>query len=254
MKKYCLWSFYLLIFITLCWNCSADKGIIVSEKRDVLSVGSIIGLKPEYKERYIILHKHTFPGVLERLSKSNITNYSIFLKDEILFSHFEYIGSDFEKDMALIGDEVTKEWWKLTDPMQEPLDSRIEGEWWAKLDLLYRMDSSKVSYQNAQRVAFYGNLKNENKERLSIYLNEIDDKFRALLLNNNIQNWTVYRKNSAVYFYYEYSGNDIDRDCKELENSAAFRLFKAKIEPLFEPAADDTKQIWYGMNEVFHTD
>ena len=77
--------------------------------------GSLIGLKPEFEERYIILHKHTFPEVLDRIYKSNIRNYTIFLKDGILFSFLEYIGNNYEADMEKIGqDKVTREWWKLT--------------------------------------------------------------------------------------------------------------------------------------------
>ncbi|MBC8186425.1 L-rhamnose mutarotase [candidate division KSB1 bacterium] len=97
--------------------------------------GSLIGVKKEFEERYIILHKHIFPGVLDRIHKCNISNYSIFLKDGILFSHFEYIGSDFAADMEAMADETTEEWWKLTDPMQEPPEDRKEGEWWASIVL-----------------------------------------------------------------------------------------------------------------------
>lgn len=96
--------------------------------------GSIIGLRPEYTDRYIALHANTFPGVLRRISRSNIRNYSIFLLDGVLFSHLEYVGTDHAADMAAIGtDETTRQWWSLTDPMQAPLAERREGEWWADL-------------------------------------------------------------------------------------------------------------------------
>ena len=96
--------------------------------------GSLIRVKPEYEERYIILHKHTFPGVLEQIHLVNIRNYSIFLNDGMLFSYFEYIGDDFKADMERIADETTKEWWKLTDPCQVPLADRAEGDWWADME------------------------------------------------------------------------------------------------------------------------
>ena len=100
-----------------------------------MRVGSLIKLKPEYEERYIILHKHTFPGVLDRIRKSNIRNYSIFLRDGMLFSYWEYIGGEYDGVIEEIGrDDVTKEWWKLTDPMQEPLETRKEGERWASME------------------------------------------------------------------------------------------------------------------------
>ena len=76
-------------------------------------LGSLIRLKPEYEERYIILHRHTFPSVLERIRNSNIRNYSIFLHDGMLFSFYEYVGNDYADDMEKIGaDPVTRDWWK----------------------------------------------------------------------------------------------------------------------------------------------
>jgi L-rhamnose mutarotase len=108
--------------------------------------GSLIKLKPEYEEQYIILHKHTFPGVLDRIQKSNIRNYSIFLRDGLLFSYFEYIGNDYMGDMAKIGqDPVTQEWWKLTDPMQEPLETRKQGEWWASMEEIFHGGKKHMS-------------------------------------------------------------------------------------------------------------
>lgn len=115
---------------------------------------SLIKLKPEYAERYIVLHKHTFPGVLERIARSNIHNYSIFLHEDMLFSHFEYKGEDYDKDMALMADETTKEWWSLTDPMQEPLTDRKEGEWWAGTEQLALWENPVSCECKCRRQAF----------------------------------------------------------------------------------------------------
>lgn len=105
------------------------------------TLGSIIGLKKEFEERYIALHNHTFPEVLERIHNSNISDYSIFHRDGILFSHMVYAGNDYESDMKAMGtDKSTREWWKLTDPMQEPLHFRKENEWWAGIQLWYIND------------------------------------------------------------------------------------------------------------------
>ena len=99
--------------------------------------GSIIRLKPEYEERYKSLHRNTFPGVLDRISRSNITRYSIFLNDGMLFSQMIYNGNDYISDMTEMGkDQVTRDWWLLTDPMQEPVAGHLEGEWWAGLGTL----------------------------------------------------------------------------------------------------------------------
>ena len=58
-----------------------------------------------------------------------------------LFSYFEYVGSDFAADMAaMAADPRTQEWWKITDPCQEPLPDRAEGEWWAAAEEVFHVD------------------------------------------------------------------------------------------------------------------
>jgi L-rhamnose mutarotase len=71
----------------------------------------------------------------------NIRNYSIYFKDGYLFSYFEYHGDDFEADMKkMAADPKTQAWWKLTDPCQEPLETRKEGEWWASMEEVFHTD------------------------------------------------------------------------------------------------------------------
>jgi L-rhamnose mutarotase len=236
-------------------NCKVkDADVFQPKSENIQRYGSLIKVKKKFEERYIILHKHTFPGVLERLKKSNITNYSIFLLDGVLFSHFEYVGTDFNKDMELMGNEVTKDWWKLTDPMQEPFENRKEGEWWASAELLYQMNTSKTAYQKAQRLAFVGELKEGQLAALKNHLNNIENSYVQLILSANIQNWTIYEKDGKVYFYYEYVGIDLRKDISDFEKTVGFQDFSNKIGPLFKSATSDNNQIWIYMKEVFHTD
>jgi L-rhamnose mutarotase len=74
-------------------------------------VGSVIGLPAANAAEYERLHREVWPGVQEQISRSNIRNYSIFRFGEVLFSYFEYVGDDFEADMAaMAADPVTQEW------------------------------------------------------------------------------------------------------------------------------------------------
>ncbi|WP_417524917.1 L-rhamnose mutarotase [Marinovum sp.] len=105
-------------------------------------MGHVIGLKPEHLAQYKRLHADVWPEVLARLRASNITNYTIFLREPemLMFSYWEYTGSDFEADNAAIAaDPVTQEWWKVCGPMQQPLDSRAEGEWWAPMEEVFHL-------------------------------------------------------------------------------------------------------------------
>jgi L-rhamnose mutarotase len=102
---------------------------------------SVIRLKPEKEEEYRRLHAAAWPGVLAALQRAHIGNYSIFLRDGLLFSYLEYSGEDYAADTAAIAeDPVTQEWWALTDPCQQPLDSAAEGEWWAPAEEVFHLD------------------------------------------------------------------------------------------------------------------
>ena len=85
-----------------------------------------------------------------------MTNYSIYLRDGLLFSYLEYVGEDYESDMKAVDDDRdTQEWWKLTDPMQAPLPVHPQTEWWANMDLLYTYNASiNTAGSSSRRIAY----------------------------------------------------------------------------------------------------
>ena len=106
-------------------------------KRD----GSVIKVKPEKLDEYIALHADPWPEVLQMIRACNIQNYSIYYKDGLLFSYFEYIGEDYDADMKkMAADPKTQAWWKLTDPCQEPVETAKPGEWWAGMEEVFHSD------------------------------------------------------------------------------------------------------------------
>jgi L-rhamnose mutarotase len=102
---------------------------------------SVIRLKPEREAEYRRLHAEVWPAVQKQISRSNIRNYTIFFRDGFLFGYFEYVGSDYEADMAAMGeDPETRRWWTFTDPCQEPVKSAGPNEWWAPMEELFHLD------------------------------------------------------------------------------------------------------------------
>lgn len=108
--------------------------------------GSVIGLRAEKLAEYKKLHAAVWPAVAKQIEQANIRNYSIYLRklpdgDFYLFSYFEYVGDDFQADMAkMAADASTKKWWKVTDPCQQPLADRKPGEWWASMEEVFHQD------------------------------------------------------------------------------------------------------------------
>src|SRR5688500_20356439 len=83
---------------------------------------SCVRLRPEYRERYLELHGQVWPEVESTLAAANIRNYTIFLRGDMLFSYYEYVGTDRAADHARIrADPATLRWSKLTHPSQRRL-------------------------------------------------------------------------------------------------------------------------------------
>jgi len=101
----------------------------------------VIRLRPEHEVEYRRLHANVWPSVLATLRRVGVRNYSIFLRDGLLFSYLEYTGDDWAAAQAEIAaDPDTQRWWQLTDPMQEPLKTAAEGEWWAPAAEVFHLD------------------------------------------------------------------------------------------------------------------
>lgn len=109
-------------------------------------VAQTVRLRPEHREEYLRLHSAVWPGVEAALRAANIRNYSIFLREDMLFGYFEYHGDNFEADMATIAaDPATQDWWKRTDPCQESSADTGTGGTWSDLTEIWHLGEAGTS-------------------------------------------------------------------------------------------------------------
>jgi len=103
--------------------------------------GQVIRLKPGVLEEYARYHATVWPEVLATITACNIRNYSIYHRDGVLFAYFEYVGKDFDADMAkMAADPMTQKWWAVMKPLQDPFPNRAEGEWWSDMKEVFHAD------------------------------------------------------------------------------------------------------------------
>lgn len=107
---------------------------------------SVTEVLPEKLSEYKQLHANPWPAVLQRLTSSNVRNYSIQFRTfddgrHFLFSYFEYAGSDFDSDMAAIAADVeTQRWWDVCKPCLKPFNGLPPGDCWAPMEELFYHD------------------------------------------------------------------------------------------------------------------
>lgn len=103
--------------------------------------GMMIRVKPGKIAEYQRLHAAVWPGVVEMIRACHIRHYSIYHKDGVLFSYFEYHGDDFAADMArMAADPATQRWWDVCKPLLDPLETRGPDEFWASMEEVFHAD------------------------------------------------------------------------------------------------------------------
>ncbi len=101
----------------------------------------MIRLKRDYIKEYTWYHQQPREELQNVMLKHGMRNHSIYIHDDMLVSIFDYVGEDYEADMAAIGSyQVTQDWLKIMDPMMEPLDTRKPGEFWTFLEEITHFD------------------------------------------------------------------------------------------------------------------
>ncbi len=103
--------------------------------------GMVTKVKPEKAEEYDRLHSAVWPKVLAMIKQCQIQNYSIYRRNDLLFSYFEYIGEDFEADMKkMAADPTTQEWWTHCSPCFDPIDNSVEKGWWIEMNEIFHLE------------------------------------------------------------------------------------------------------------------
>ena len=103
----------------------------------------VLKLRPEYRDDYVRHHAAVWPGVLAQIRRSNIRNYSIYLREpeNLLFGYWEYSGTDYAADMKVLdGLAISRKWLALTDPCQAKLPTARDGEWWSFMPEIFHLD------------------------------------------------------------------------------------------------------------------
>ena len=103
--------------------------------------GMVVNVHPERREDYLRLHREVWPGVEAAMRDNGMRNFSIWIIENTLFGYYEWVGDDYEAGQARIkADELSQQWWALTDPCQTPFGDAPDGVIWREMELAWHMD------------------------------------------------------------------------------------------------------------------
>ena len=103
--------------------------------------GQVGMLKPEMVETYRKLHANAWPEVLQTITDCNLQNYSIFLRGEMVFAYFEYVGQDYDADMEKMAqDPITQKWWAHTHPCFSQFAMGPESRFYQDMEQIFHYE------------------------------------------------------------------------------------------------------------------
>ncbi|PWJ48955.1 L-rhamnose mutarotase [Faecalicatena contorta] len=102
--------------------------------------GQIGRLKAEKIQEYKELHAAVWPDVLKKIKDCCLENYSIFIKEDLVFAYFEYTGNNYEMDMRRMAEDVmTQKWWKLTKPCFTKLNVNSNEPFYENMESIFHL-------------------------------------------------------------------------------------------------------------------
>jgi len=106
-----------------------------------LRFGMAARLRPELRDEYLGLHADAWPDVEAMITTCGIRNFTIFVRGDVIFGYYEYVGEDFEADQAaMAADPATQAWWARTAPCQLPFDDASDEPNWQAMTEAWHLD------------------------------------------------------------------------------------------------------------------
>ena len=102
----------------------------------------VIRLRPERREEYVAQHRAVWPEVAAALKAAGHHNYSLFLRDDLLFCYFEHDPqTDIDAQrLAMRALPALEPWLSLMNACQQPVASAGPNEWWAGMSEVYHLE------------------------------------------------------------------------------------------------------------------
>lgn len=71
----------------------------------------------------------------------------------------------------------------------------------------------------------------------------------------HLKNYSIYSKGDYLFTYYEYDGEDFEKDMAKMATDPTTQRWWDIVKPLMEPLKDRKEgEFWAGMQEIYHLD
>jgi L-rhamnose mutarotase len=104
-------------------------------------VGAIIRIPADRFEEYKRRHDTIPAEIVDIIKGAHVQNFSIFHRDSIMFLYYEYVGNDFDGDVAAwTQNKLSVEWNEQMKGLLVPWEQDLPGAGWADMVEVFHTD------------------------------------------------------------------------------------------------------------------
>jgi L-rhamnose mutarotase len=98
-------------------------------------------------------------------------------------------------------------------------------------------------------------LKEEGLKKYAEYHANPRPEVNKMITECNLTNYTIFQRGDTLFAYYEYVGDNFEKDMEKMANDKATQDWWDIVKPLMQPLKDKKKdEFWSLMDEVYHLD
>jgi L-rhamnose mutarotase len=98
-------------------------------------------------------------------------------------------------------------------------------------------------------------VKPEHLEKYKEYHEKVWPEILKMIRECNIRNYSIYYRDNYLFAYFEYHGNDFEKDMAKMAADPKTQDWWRIMKPMQDPIPTRTPDEWWvTMEEVFHTD
>ena len=98
-------------------------------------------------------------------------------------------------------------------------------------------------------------LKPESKQKyIDLHANAWP-KVNEMIKECGLKNYSIYSRGDYLFTYFEYEGEDFDKDMEKMAADPATQKWWDVVKPLMQPLEDRAEgEFWSDMEEIYHLD
>jgi L-rhamnose mutarotase len=213
-------------------------------------VGMYFSVKPGMEGVYREKHQKVWPAVLEGIQEAGIRNYSIYMKDNELYSYFE-VGN-LDKTMTALAQDIENQKWQQFMAPYMSVSSGVSDGSTIYLDEVFYAPGFMKELAKFQRVGMYMRVRRGMETAYRDAHRNVWPVIYKQIEQVKMRNYSIFMRGCELFSYFEVE--DLEEAMQTLVLDPENQRWQAAMAPMMDVSSGIGDGSTIFLEEVFHLD